>query len=92
MSIKSFKCADTQKLFNRIPVARFASIAIVARRKLEQLDWAGALGDLKVPPGNRLELLRGDRAGQHSIRINDQFRLCFRWQAGAQDVEILDYH
>ena len=92
MSIKSFKCTDTEKLFNRIPVARFAHIAIVARRKLEQLDWAGALGDLKVPPGNRLELLRGNRAGQHSIRINDQFRLCFRWRAGAEDVEILDYH
>ena len=92
MSIKSFKCADTQKLFNRETVARFANIAIVARRKLEQLDWAGVLGDLKVPPGNRLEALHGNRAGQHSIRINDQFRLCFRWHAGAEDVEIVDYH
>lgn len=92
MSIKSFKCADTQKLFNREPVARFANIAIVARRKLEQLDWAGVLGDLRVPPGNRLEALHGNRAGQHSIRINAQFRLCFRWQTGAEDVEIVDYH
>ncbi len=92
MSIKSFKCADTQKLFNREPVARFANIAIVARRKLEQLDWAGVLGDLKVPPGNRLEALHGNRAGQYSIRINAQFRLCFRWQTGAEDVEIVDYH
>ena len=92
MAIKSFKCADTERLFNRLPVARFANIATVARRKLEQLDWAGALNDLRVPPGNRLEALRGDRAGQHSIRINDQFRLCFRWRGGAEDVEIVDYY
>ena len=92
MAIKSFSCADTERLFNRLPVARFVNIAIVARRKLEQLDWAGALNDLRVPPGNRLEALRGDRAGQHSIRINDQYRLCFRWRGGAEDVEIVDYH
>lgn len=92
MAIKSFKCADTERLFNRLPVARFANIATVARCKLEQLNWAGVLNDLRVPPGNRLEALRGDRAGQHSIRINDPFRLCFRWQEGAEHVEIVDYH
>lgn len=92
MAIKSFKCADTEKLFNRVPVARFSNIASVARRKLEQLDWAGVIGDLRVPPGNRLEALRGDRAGQYSIRINDQFRICFLWHEGAEDVEIVDYH
>ena len=92
MAIKSFKCADTEKLFNRVPVARFSNIASVARRKLEQLDWAGVISDLRVPPGNRLEALRGDRAGQYSIRINDQFRICFLWHEGAEDVEIVDYH
>ncbi len=92
MAIKSFRCADTARLFNRLPVARFVNIAVVARRKLEQLDWAGALNDLRVPPGNRLEALRGDRAGQHSIRINDQYRVCFRWRGGAEEVEIVDYH
>ena len=92
MAIKSFKCADTEKLFNRVPVARFSNIASVARRKLEQLDWAGVIGDLRVPPGNRLEALRGDRAGQYSIRINDQVRICFLWHEGAEDVEIVDYH
>lgn len=74
-------------------VARFANIAAVARRKLRQLDIANQLSDLRVPPGNRLEALKGDRAGQYSIRINDQFRLCFRWTGtGAEDVEIVDYH
>ena len=69
------------------------NIESVARRKLEQIDWAGVLEDLRVPPGNRLEALAGDRAGQHSIRINDQFRICFVWTAGAaQNVEIVDYH
>lgn len=92
MAIKSFRCADTERLFNRIPATRFVNIANVARRKLEQLDWAGALNDLRAPPGNRLEALHGDRAGQHSIRINDQFRLCFRWREGADDVEIVDCH
>ena len=93
MSIRSFKCTDTQKLFNRERVRRFVNIEAVARRKLEQLDWAGVLNDLRVPPGNRLEALSGDRAGQHSIRINDQFRVCFVWAVdGAQDVEIVDYH
>jgi toxin HigB-1 len=91
--IKTFKCAETEALSKGLQVRRFASIATVARRKLRQLEIAGRLNDLRVPPGNRLEVLKGDRAGQHSIRINDQFRLCFRWtDTGAEDVEIVDYH
>lgn len=91
--IKTFKCFDTQALSKGTKVGRLANIAAVARRKLRQLEIAGRLGDLQVPPGNRLEALKGDRAGQHSIRINDQFRLCFRWtDTGAEDVEIVDYH
>ncbi len=93
MPIKSFKCADTERLFIRQRVKRFVNIEAVARRKLEQLDWAGVLEDLRVPPGNRLEALSGNRAGQHSIRINDQFRVCFVWAAdGVRNVEIVDYH
>jgi proteic killer suppression protein len=91
--IKTFKCADTRAISNGQPVKRFANIATVARRKLRQLEIAGRLDDLRVPPGNRLETLRGDRAGQYSIRINDQFRVCFRWtDTGAENVEIVDYH
>lgn len=91
--IKTFKCADTEALFNRIRVRRFVSIEAVARRKLEQLNQADRLDDLRVPPGNHLEALRGNRRGQYSIRINDQFRVCFRWGVnGAEDVEIVDYH
>ena len=91
--IKTFKCADTQALSKGERVKRFANIAVVARRKLRQLEIADRLDDLRVPPGNRLEALKGDRAGQHSIRVNDQFRVCFRWtDAGAEDVEIVDYH
>ena len=91
--IKSFKCADTQSLADGTAVKRFANIADVARRKLRQLEIAERLDDLRVPPGNRLEALKGSRAGQHSIRVNDQFRVCFRWAAaGAEDVEIVDYH
>lgn len=91
--IISFRCADTEALAQGRRVRRFANIADVARRKLRQLVIAGRLEDLRVPPGNRLEALKGDRAGQHSIRINDQWRLCFRWtSAGTEDVEIVDYH
>ena len=91
--IKTFKCADTQALSKGEQVKRFVNILVVARRKLRQLEIADRLDDLRVPPGNRLEALKGDRAGQHSIRVNDQFRVCFRWtDAGAEDVEIVDYH
>ena len=93
MSIKSFACADAQALFALDRVARFANIERPALRKLKQLDLARCIDDLRVPPDNRLEPLRGDRAGYWSIRINDQFRLCFRWTgADAEDVEIVDYH
>ena len=91
--IESFKCADTEALSRGDRVRRFVNLATVAQRKLRQLQIAGCLDDLRVPPGNRLEALKGNRAGQHSIRINDQWRVCFRWTAaGAQDVEIVDYH
>jgi proteic killer suppression protein len=91
--IKTFKCAATEALSKGRRVKRFVSIESVARRKLRQLQIAGGLEDLRVPPGNRLEALKGGRAGQHSIRVNDQFRVCFRWTAaGAEDVEIVDYH
>jgi toxin HigB-1 len=91
--IQSFACADTERLFNRVRAPRFASIEAVARRKLDQLHAAADLSFLRVPPGNRLKALKGDRAGQHSIRINDQFRLCFVWTPqGPENVEIVDYH
>jgi toxin HigB-1 len=93
MPIKSFRCTETENLFRRQRVKRFTNIESVARRKLEQLEWAGSLDDLRVPPGNRLEALKLDRTGQHSIRINDQFRVCFVWTSdGPTDVEIVDYH
>ena len=91
--IKSFKCADTEDLFNRKRVARFVNIESVARRKLEQLNLAGKLADLRIPPGNRLEALKDVCDDQYGIRVNDQFRVCFRWTGmDAEDVEILDYH
>ncbi len=91
--IRSFRCSDTESLANGDRVKRFVNIASVARRKLRQLQIAGQLDDLRVPPGNRLEALKGDRVGQYSIRINDQWRLCFVWTAaGVEDVEIVDYH
>ncbi|MGH8133645.1 MAG: type II toxin-antitoxin system RelE/ParE family toxin [Steroidobacteraceae bacterium] len=91
--IKSFKCADTCKLFEIGKSARFGSILKVATRKLTQLEAASTLEFLRSPPGNRLEALKGDREGQFSIRVNDQWRICFRWtSAGPEDVEIVDYH
>lgn len=91
--IRSFKCRDTERLASGKRVRRFIQFERVALRKLRQLEVSARLDDLRVPPGNRLEALKGDRAGQHSIRINDQYRLCFRWtRAGAEDVEIVDDH
>jgi len=91
--IKTFRQKDTEALFAGTCPRRFKAIARAAERKLQMLDDAYALEDLRVPPGNRLEALRGDRRGQWSIRINDRWRLCFRFEAGdAFDVEIVDYH
>jgi proteic killer suppression protein len=91
--IQSFKDRDTKELFEGSSNRRWASIQAVARRKLDQLEATSNLNDLRIPPGNRLEALKRDRAGQHSIRINDQYRICFVWKAdGAHDVEIADYH
>ena len=93
MAILSFQCDDTQLLHQRRRVARFVNIESVARRKLDQLDAATELRDMAAPPGNRLEALNGNRKGQHSIRINDQWRVCFIWTPqGPKDVEIVDYH
>ena len=91
--IKSFHCKDTEALFNDLATRRFQAIQRVARRKLEMLASAKRIDDLRAPPANRLEALKGDRRGQYSIRINDQWRLCFRWEEGdAFDVEIVDCH
>jgi len=91
--IKSFKGADTETLFRLGRVRRFVNIERVALRKLKQLDLARRIEDMRAPPANRLEKLSGDRAGQWSVRINNQFRICFRWTTGgAEDVEITDYH
>ena len=90
--IRSFASKATERLFDDEVVKAFSAFERPARRKLQLLDSARGLDDLKVPPGNRLEALKGDRAGQHSIRINDQWRICFRWDDGAHDVEIVDYH
>jgi proteic killer suppression protein len=92
--IRSFACADTEQLFHDKPSRRLPStIQRVARRKLLLLDQARHLNDMRSPPGNRLEALKGDRDGQHSIRINSQYRICFRWGGkDAVEVEIVDYH
>jgi proteic killer suppression protein len=91
--IKSFRCTDTRQLFETGKSARFGSIAKVATRKLAQLEAAATLEFLRSPPGNRLEALKGNREGIYSIRVNDQWRICFRWTpAGPEDVEIVDYH
>ena len=91
--IKSFRDRDTERLFKRLPSRRWGGVARAARRKLEMLEAAESLEELRIPPGNRLEALKGDRRDQHSIRINDQWRICFVWCRGdAFDVEITDYH
>ncbi len=91
--IISFKCRDTEKLSKGVRVRKFTNFERIALRKIRQLQAASTLSDLKVPPDNMLEALSHDRNGQHSIRINKQFRICFRWtKAGAVDVEIVDYH
>lgn len=91
--IRSFSSEETQRIFETGRSRRFAAILDVATRKLAPLDAAQTLDFLRSPPGNRLEALKGDRKGQYSIRINDQFRLCFRWTPdGPEQVEIVDYH
>lgn len=91
--IATFKCRDTEGLFNGKRIARFSGIEAVAIRKLALLNVAGSIEDLRVPPGNRLEALKGKRQGQWSIRINAQWRICFRFESrNAIDVEIVDYH
>ena len=91
--ILSYKDRKTQSIAEGHRVSEFRAFERVARRKLRQLEIAGALEDLRIPPGNHLEALKGDRAGQHSIRINDRYRICFTWtNRGPKDVEIVDYH
>ncbi len=91
--IQSFRCEDTHSLFLAGKSRRWSNIVAVASRKLDQLEAATKLDDFRAPPGNRLEPLSHDRAGQHSIRINNQWRICFRWKSdGPHDVEIVDYH
>ena len=91
--IQSFKGKEAQKLWNERSAPKLGNVQKVALRKLAMLSAAAQLEDLRVPPANRLEKLRGDREGQHSIRINDQWRICFVWEAaGPRDVEIVDYH
>ncbi len=91
--IYSFRCQKTKRLANGYSVKQFSAFEKVARRKLRQLEISQSLNDLRIPPGNRLEALQGDRLGQYSIRINNQFRICFKWGTmGPENVEIVDYH
>ena len=91
--IRSFACPDTEALFNSHSVSRFRNIERVARRKLLQIHAATEIASLRIPPGNQLEMLKGNRKGQYSIRVNDQWRICFVWKSeGAHNVEIVDYH
>ena len=91
--IKSFRCSETEKVFQRKRSRKFGSLQRIALRKLLVLDASDSLKDLRIPPSNRLEKLSGDRRGQHSVRVNEQWRICFRWKNGdAYDVEIVDYH
>jgi toxin HigB-1 len=93
MAIKSFRCKDTEAMYGGRRVARFANIEKVAMRKLAMLNRVVAVDELRIPPNNRLEALKGNRAGQFSIRVNDQWRICFRFADGdASDIEIVDYH
>jgi proteic killer suppression protein len=91
--IRSFACVDTEALFHSYAVSRFRNIERVARRELLQIHAATELASLRIPPGNQLEALKADRKGQHSVRVNDQWRICFVWKSdGAHNVEIVDYH
>jgi proteic killer suppression protein len=93
VAIRTFKCADSEALFGLRRAQRFANIERPALRKLKQLDLARRIEDLRAPPANRLEQQKGDRAGQWRLRVNDQFRICFRWtRSDAEDVEIVDHH
>lgn len=93
MPIVSFRCKQTRAIFEGGGSKRFGNIRNIIERKLLMLDAAQCLDDLRIPPANRLEALSGDRAGQHSIRVNDQFRICFRWtEQGPENVECVDYH
>lgn len=93
VTIKSFKCKETEALCQGKRVRRWINVERPVLRKLEQLDWSSVLEDLRVPPGNQLEVLKGNRKGQHSIRVNDQWRVCFVWTSeGPKDVEIVDHH
>lgn len=93
MAILSFKCKQTKKLFEGKAVPKFATSRSIAERKLQLLDSATTLDFLRCPPGNHMEALKGDRKGEHSIRVNDQFRICFVWtEMGPENVEITDYH
>ena len=93
MAIQNIKCSATEALLTTGKSAKFSGIAVAAMTRLFYLDEATNLNDLKTPPGNGLHMLKGDRAGQHAIKVNDQFRICFRWGSdGPEDVEIIDYH